>query len=914
MDLQRPYGEFLGMKSPFARQFAFVVLITGLVGIFAESASAQATAVTVSGTSYTQNFDGITTGSSSSIPAGWSFWRSGTSSVQPNYLTSGSNTTAVTQFAGTVGTGVVNSSSGGGAYLWISGTRDSGTDKSIGFLSTGSYPGTTSAAPGQSLAILFGFTNTTGGTITNLDLGWNFERYREGTRAQGWEFYTSTDGSTWSANTAGNESYTGTTTSTVYNPPQQVAKSVTIPSLSIQNGSSYYLRWSYVTTGSWTNAQGLGLDDFTMNLTTSGSVADPNLYWDGAGGWSPSGPGNGGSGSWADGSGSWNAANKASFDGTAGTVTIAGGGVTADNGISFLADGYTVSGGPLTLGATSNEIAVAADVSATISAPIAGNNGITKTSPGTLILGGANTFSGSVTVAGGTLQIGVSEALGVRPVTINGGILAFDATPRTVSNAITFAGNGGLTGVLTLDGEVSFGNATRTVTVGEGSSVTLSGSYGSGGIAKAGAGTLQLNANASLTALGMTAGTMQIAEGVEVTTSSQPSVAGGTLAVNGTLRINSASTSIAPVGVVSVGATGVVIQQGNGSLTNLLFSGTAPSWAPGSTLIFRDFTLTPSVSNRTYGMNLVYESSGTTMNVGAISGAGAWTVQGDLTIGENVNFDYGSYSGNLTYSGDVIVGGVLGATTGARSFTIGSGKQLRLENAGTLNIAAGQTVTISGSVRTTATAGQNATIAGGSLSLGGGTRIVEVAAGTGSAGLTISSVVTDGSLTKTGAGVLRLTGSNTYEGETDVTAGGLVIDGTVAGLVAVAEDAFIGGAGTIGGNLAFASGAQFLFDVSTTLTVNGSAVTFGDFGITDLIGFSAAIPDGSYTLIDGLADIDTTNLRNLGFGNRVVLGGGRSAYFTEGSLVLNVVPEPSAVVLAGLGGLLAAGYAVRRRR
>jgi hypothetical protein len=220
--------------------------------------------VSVSGTSYTPNFDAITTRSTSSIAGaapGWSFWRSGASSVQPDYATSGLNTTAVRLNADTVGTGVVTNSSSGGAYPGVSGTLASGTDKSIGFRSSGAYPGTTSAAPGQSLALLFGFTNTTGATITNLDLSWSLGRYWEGTRAQDWQFDTSTDGSNWSVNTVGNESYTGISTSTVDNPPQSIAKSVPVPSLSIANGSSYYLRWSFVTAGSWSNAQGLGIDD-----------------------------------------------------------------------------------------------------------------------------------------------------------------------------------------------------------------------------------------------------------------------------------------------------------------------------------------------------------------------------------------------------------------------------------------------------------------------------------------------------------------------------------------------------------------------------------------------------------------------------------------------------------------------------
>lgn len=247
-------------------------------------AAAQATAVslTTSNTTavdnnytYTENFDDIPTGSNSSLVTaapGWSFWRSGTSSVQPSYSLAGSNATTNTQNAGTIGTGVVSSSSSGGAYLWVSGTLATGTDKSIGFLSTGSYPGTTTAAPGQTLALLFGFQNNFGNTITNLDLNWNFERYRQGSRTQGWEFYSSSDGVNWVANTNGNQTYTGSNTTTVYNPPESIAESVTLSDLNIQDGESYYLRWSFVTTGSWSNSQGLGVDDVAI---TASVVPEP---------------------------------------------------------------------------------------------------------------------------------------------------------------------------------------------------------------------------------------------------------------------------------------------------------------------------------------------------------------------------------------------------------------------------------------------------------------------------------------------------------------------------------------------------------------------------------------------------------------------------------------------------------------
>jgi hypothetical protein len=231
---------------------------------------------------YTQNFDSITTGSTSSIATaapGWSFYRTGTSAgttfsnpivIAPTY-TSGSNFTNVTQYAGTSGTGVVTAASSPGAYLWVSGTRDTGTDKSIGFLSSGSYPGTT-ADVGQQLALLFGFQNNLGQTIKDLDLNWNFERYRMGTRTQSWEFYTSTNGVDWVSNIAGNQTYSGTSNAVVYDPPQSIAKSVTLSNLNIQDGENYYLRLSLVTSGSWSNGQGLGIDDFAV---TASVVPEP---------------------------------------------------------------------------------------------------------------------------------------------------------------------------------------------------------------------------------------------------------------------------------------------------------------------------------------------------------------------------------------------------------------------------------------------------------------------------------------------------------------------------------------------------------------------------------------------------------------------------------------------------------------
>jgi autotransporter-associated beta strand protein len=170
-------------------------------------------------------------------------------------------------------------------------------------------------------------------------------------------------------------------------------------------------------------------------------------------------------------------------------------------------------------------------------------------------------------------------------------------------------------------------------------------------------------------------------------------------------------------------------------------------------------------------------------------------------------------------------------------------------------------------------------------------------------------------LVKQGSSTLALAGANTFTGNTDVFAGTLLVDGSLAGGVAVASAGTIGGNGTIGGSLVLAgNGSKFIFDPLNTLTVNGASVSFlGDFGIGDLIGLDATTPLGVYTLIDGDATVLTENLLNLGSGNPFDLGGGKSAFFQTGSLQVAVVPEPSTVGLGVAAGLGLAGLAARRR-
>jgi autotransporter-associated beta strand protein len=184
-----------------------------------------------------------------------------------------------------------------------------------------------------------------------------------------------------------------------------------------------------------------------------------------------------------------------------------------------------------------------------------------------------------------------------------------------------------------------------------------------------------------------------------------------------------------------------------------------------------------------------------------------------------------------------------------------------------------------------------------------------------STGTDISAPISgNGSVNQLGSGMTILSGNNTYTGPTTVVNGTLLVDGELSlSDVSVSSGAAFGGSGILGGNLTLEAGAKFVFSLSNALTVNGSSVNFGRFGIDDLVGLDSTVADGAYTLIDGTATIDFANLVHMGEANAFDLVGGKQAYFSTGSLVVNVVPEPSTYALLGLGAI-GIFVALRRRR
>ena len=125
--------------------------------------------------------------------------------------------------------------------------------------------------------------------------------------------------------------------------------------------------------------------------------------------------------------------------GTAGTVTLDAGGITA-GGLIFNAGvtgAYMLTGGPLLL---TNAPVIKVDATAQIASPISGSAGFTKTGAATLILSGSNTYSGTMSIETGIVKL-ASPSL-ITPT------LWLDA-----SNISTLATNANGTGAITVSGQ-----------------------------------------------------------------------------------------------------------------------------------------------------------------------------------------------------------------------------------------------------------------------------------------------------------------------------------------------------------------------------------------------------------------------------------------------------------------------------
>jgi autotransporter-associated beta strand protein len=388
---------------------------------------------------------------------------------------------------------------------------------------------------------------------------------------------------------------------------------------------------------------------------------------------------------------------------------------------------------------------------------------------------------------------------------------------------------------------------------------------------------------------------------------------------------------------------------GVGALTqvkgNAILSG-ASDYSGGTTIASGAMTAN---SNSALGTGAVSISSvsGAQLKLGSgVNVGNALTINGGGVVAQGVLYSAtgdATYSGAITITGVQTAGGHFASNTGTLNLTgpitssvpvtirngtvalsnTGSGYSALAVQQGTAKLGASNAIPVAATVdlglsgaATLDLAGYNQTLAGITKNANGAT---VTNSGTSDSTLTTTGtstfggVIQDGATNKTSlsvtGGLLTLAGNNTYTGDTTVSAGTLFISGFLGNTaVTVGSGATIGGTGSIGGSLNLDAGST-LDTTSGTLTVAG-LVSFDSFGFGNLVGFDVHTADvGTYTLMSG-SNFNFTNVSNFGLENALDLGGGKSAYFENGSLQVVVIPEPAAALLGGLGMLVL----LRRRR
>lgn len=637
-------------------------------------------------------------------------------------------------------------------------------------------------------------------------------------------------------------------------------------------------------------------------------------------------------------SGGSNATLQATGVNTAMTNNIT---VAANSSGNLTIQGQTASsmtfGGTVTLNSPLTVDALAgATKTVTFSNVISGSSALTKgAGVGVVILTGANSYNGTV-ISGGSLRVTNSGTLGSTSgaLTANGGTLDLGATSQTVG-AVTISGGTIANG--TLNGASYAGQSGTVSAILTGSGI---------GLTKTTGGTLTLATNNTFTGgVTVNAGTVSVTAGAAATTNT--ALGTGTLTLNNGTALSLGNRIITNSVVIGSGSATI---DGNATLRGSISGGGNLIHGGGAA-----FKLTLFADNSSYSGNV---TNSATLALGAKTALGTGTLfmtnatdgSGNSSLGANANLtganavtngivlladgqlgannsinDFelsgiisGSYGVKINHASPTVT--LSGANTywGETVFTSAGklvvGHQLALQNS-TLNYTNG--------TATFATGITSFTLGGlaGNKDLGltnASGLAVALTVGNNGSNTTYSAALSDtGSLTKMGAGILTLSGTNTYAGNTIIHGGVLALSGSGSisntPLISIASgglfdsgSAFVlgssqtlsnsaSGTGAMGGNLNASAGTVAVsYNGSPSLMVTNGTLTLAGGTTFRINNTGAALGAGSYKII-------STNLAGVVSGTPSSVTVGGSGISGTSASLSNINGELYLVVVGGSG-------------
>lgn len=370
--------------------------------------------------------------------------------------------------------------------------------------------------------------------------------------------------------------------------------------------------------------------------------------------------------------------------------------------VSFLGtESIDLGTGPVTL--LGNRTLTVSANTLTIGGAISGSGfNLGKSGPGTMVLNGSNTFTGSTIINAGNLILGNVNALGTGTLTFAGGNL--DTTVvnfvNPKNNAQAWNADLNFVGTNNLDlgnGAVTM-NADRVVTVNA-NTVSVGGIGGVFSLTKAGAGSLVVTGASTYTGgttINDNSGTLNIsgagnlgggtyagaiAIGTGATLRFSSNVAASTQTLSGPITglgnlthapsVNNASLALSSTGNTYSGVTAI----SGGRITS------SPSGISPNT----SFTITGS---GTSGGQLLVNATGTLANNFSISGVGYVEADALTTKAGAVRFSAGTtLSGTVTLSGDARVGFISGTASATISGQITGSNDIEFYGAASGNTA-----------------------------------------------------------------------------------------------------------------------------------------------------------------------------------------------------------------------------------